>query len=275
MGWDWLLLVLIGLMAGILGSVAGLGGGIVVVPALLYLSQAYPIFSHITPVIASGTALIIVLLTGMSSTLSYAKQRRIDYRSGWLFIIGSGPGAWAGAHFSRYLSVDVFYMLFGTLIVVVALLLSGRKKRGKKQIDWKVKQSYMSEDGTRYEYGYSPLLAMVISFGIGLIAGMFGIGGGLFFVPLMLLLFRFPAHLATATSMFVIFLSSLSGGLTHIALGHVYWWAVLWLAPGAWIGATIGAGLSRKISGPLLIRILQIVFILLGIRMIMDGVFAS
>lgn len=272
---DWAVLLLTGLLAGTLGSVAGLGGGIVVVPALLYFSRVVPVFSHITPVMAAGTSLIIVLLTGLSSTLSYAKQRRIDYRGGMLFIIGSGPGAWAGANFSRYLSADVFYILFGILIIMMALLLRSKKKRGKKRIDWKVQRHYTDTDGQQYEYGYSPILAIVIAFGIGLVAGMFGIGGGSLFVPLMLLLFRFPAHLATATSMFVIFLSSVAGSVTHIVFGHVDWWVVLWLAPGAWIGATIGAALSRRISGPLLMTILQVVFFLLGIRMIFDGVSGS
>lgn len=272
MGWDWALLFLTGLLAGTLGSVAGLGGGIVVVPSLLYFSNVLPAFSHVTPTVATGTALIIVLLTGLSSTLSYAKQRRVDYRSGLLFFLGSGPGAWAGANFSRYLSTEVFYILFGVLIITMALVLKGRNKRGKKQINWKVQRSYTDAVGERYEYGYSPALAITISFFIGLVAGLFGIGGGLLFVPLMLLMFRFPPHLATATSMFVIFLSSTTGSITHIALGHVDWWAVLWLAPGAWIGAAVGAALSKRISGPLLITMLQIIFTLLGLRMIWDGI---
>lgn len=272
MGLDWIVLLLVGILSGVLGSLAGIGGGIVVVPVLLYLSRVFPDLSHVTPVIAAGSSLIIVLMTGMSSTLSYAQQRRIDYRGGLLFIIGSAPGAWAGAYFSRYLSVDVFYILFGVLIVTLALLLTGKKKRGKKRLNWKVQRRYTDAEGRQYEYGYSPTLAIVCSFGIGVISGMFGIGGGSMFVPLMLLLFRFPAHLATATSMFVIFLSSVTGSITHSVLGHVDWWAVLWLAPGAWVGATVGARLSRRMSGPVLIRVLQVVFALLGLRMILDGV---
>ena len=271
MEWDWALLLMTGLLAGVLGSVAGLGGGIVVVPALLFFSQIFPSFTHIMPAVASGTALFIVMLTGMSSTFSYARQRRVDYKSGLLFALGSSPGALAGAHFSRYLSADVFYMLFGALVITMALLLRKRDERGNREIQWKVRRQYTDAHGERYEYGYSPFLAISIAFGIGVLAGLFGIGGGLLFVPLMLLLFRFPPHLATATSMFVIFLSSITGSMTHIVLGHVDWWAVVWLAPGAWIGATIGAMVSRKMSGPLLITLLQVIFAFLGLRMIWIG----
>ena len=207
MEWDWALLLLTGLLAGALGSLAGLGGSIVVIPALLLFSNVFPAFSHITPTIAAGTALIIVLFTAISSTLSFAKQGRVDYRSGLFFFLGSGPGAWAGANFSRYLSADVFYILFGILIVIMSFLLRSRNKQGKRRnnrVDWKVQRVYTSADGVRYEYGYNPLLAFIISFVIGVLAGMFGIGGGVLFVPLMLLLFHFPPHLATATSMFVI-----------------------------------------------------------------------
>jgi len=59
--------------------------------------------------------------------------------------------------------------------------------------------------------------------------------------------------------------------MTHIVLGHVDWWAVVWLAPGAWIGAMIGAMVSRKMSGPLLITLLQVIFACLGLRMIWIG----
>lgn len=272
MAFDWAVLLLTGLIAGILGSVAGLGGGIVVVPALLYFSHTLSVFPHMTPAIAAGTSFVIVLMTGASSTLSYAKQRRIDYRGGLLFVLGSAPGAWAGAHFSQYLSANLFYILFGMLIITVSLVLRKKDRRGSKQIHWKVQRQFTDASGQQYEYGYSPILAVAISFVIGLIGGMFGIGGGSLFVPLMLLLFRFPPHLATATSMFVIFLSSVVGSATHMLLGNVIWWALLWLAPGAWIGATIGAAISRRLSGTLLITVLQIIFILLGIRMIFDGV---
>lgn len=272
MEWSWILLILTGFLAGTLGSLAGLGGGIVVVPVLLFFSEAMPSFSHITPAVAAGTALIIVLFTGLSSTISYAKQKRIDYRSGFLFVLGSGPGAWAGAYFSHYLSAEIFYILFGSFVIVMALLLNNKRMRGKTRIHWRVRRTYTDPGGERHEYGYHPLLAIVLSFGIGALAGLFGIGGGLLYVPLMLLLFRFPPHLATATSMFIILLSTAMGSVSHVVLGHVYWWAVLWLAPGAWLGAMAGARLSRKISGPLLMTLLQILFTLLGVRMIWNGI---
>lgn len=272
MQFDWLLLLGTGILAGALGSLAGLGGGIVLVPSLLFFGETLADFSHFSPSMTAGTALLITMFTGLASTISYTRQRRVDFRSGGLFFVGSGPGAWAGAYFNQYLNVDTFYILFGCLIVTMSFLLRKRRNPGQKRMTWKVQRSYTDQAGTEYQYGYHPLHAVAISFAIGMIAGMFGIGGGSLFVPLMILLFHFPPHLATATSMFVILLSAATGSITHIYLGHIDWWAVLWLAPGALIGANIGAWLSSKISGPYLVHVLQIVFVIIGLRMIVDGI---
>ncbi|WP_054951344.1 sulfite exporter TauE/SafE family protein [Numidum massiliense] len=274
MAWDWALLLATGILAGTLGSLAGLGGGIVVVPVLLLLAGTLPDFASITPAVAAGSALVVVVINGLSATFAYARQRRVDFKSGLLFFAGSGPGSYVGAFFSTHLSVALFNVLFGVLIVVVALLLKRGNTRREGQVAWKVKRHYEDEEGKTYVYGYSPLLAVVLTFMIGLVGGLFGIGGGLFFVPLMVLLFRFPPHLATATSMFVIFLSSLTGSVTHTVLGNVYWWAVLWLAPGAWLGAKFGAAISRRMSVSLLVTVLQVIFILLGVYMIWGGLTA-
>ncbi len=90
-------------------------------------------------------------------------------------------------------------------------------------------------------------------------------------VPFMLVMFRFPAHVATATSMFVILLSSIVGSVTHIAFGHVIWMLVLAIAPGAWLGGKLGTMLSSRLSGNGIENILRFVLLIIAIRMLWQG----
>ncbi|MED3120922.1 sulfite exporter TauE/SafE family protein, partial [Bacillus thuringiensis] len=97
---------------------------------------------------------------------------------------------------------------------------------------------------------------------------LFGIGGGALLVPAMMLLFAFPAHIAVATSMFIVFLSAIVSSATHISLGNVSWIYALILIPGAWIGGKIGAYINTKLSGNAVINLLRITLIILGTRLI-------
>ncbi|NBD27847.1 TSUP family transporter [Paenibacillus glycinis] len=82
----------------------------------------------------------------------------------------------------------------------------------------------------KQKYGYNALPALMIGGAVGLIAGLLGIGGGILLIPTMLLLFRFPPHIATATSMAVIFVSALFGSGMHLIRGEWDWFLVLsWL----------------------------------------------
>src|SRR5690606_26354620 len=81
---EWILFVLIGLLAGTFGSLAGLGGGVIAVPSLLLMAALFPEYRHLTPQVVVGTSLVMIVLTALSSTLTYARQRRVDYRSGLL-----------------------------------------------------------------------------------------------------------------------------------------------------------------------------------------------
>lgn len=77
---EWIIIVIIGILGSSLGSLIGLGGGIVIVPSLLYLSTLSA-FGHVTPQVAVGTSLFTMIFTGLSSTLAYMKHKTIDYKA--------------------------------------------------------------------------------------------------------------------------------------------------------------------------------------------------
>lgn len=271
---DWLLaiiLLFIGLIAGTVGSLVGLGGGVIIVPSLLALGLLFPKLASISAPMAVGTSLVLIVLTGLASSLSYAKQKRIDFYSGWLFFLTAGPGSLLGAYLTRYFEPSAFMVAFGCLMLFVSWILSVRDRAKVRKIRWDIQRVFCDADGIRYEYGIHRGIAFTISFFIGIIAGLFGIGGGSLMVPMMILLFAFPPHVATATSMFVIFLSSITASIGHFIQGNIHWFAVLFLAPGAWLGGRLGAYISSKLSSRTLVIILRIALVIMAIRLILNG----
>lgn len=268
---EWILLFIVGFLAGTIGSLVGLGGGIIIIPALLYLAEAHPSFQGLTPSVAVGTSLFLIVLTALSSTLSYLKQKRVDAKSGFTFFLACGPGAMVGASLTKYFQSDAFLVAFGCLMLLVSWLLRAREKGKARYMRLDVKRTFTDAEGNVHEYGYHRLTALTLSFLVGVISGLFGIGGGSLLVPLMILLFRFPPHVATATSMMIIFLTSIMGSVTHVIQDNIHWLSVLLLAPGAWVGGKMGAYISSRLSGRTLLNLLRIAIILTAVHMIWDG----
>src|SRR5690606_22660790 len=112
---------------------------------------------------------------------------------------------------------------------------------------------------------------IILSLAVGILSGLFGIGGGSIMVPAMILLFGMPAHIATATSMFMIFFVSMIGSISHVTMGHIAREYVLFFIPGAWIGGKLGAKVNQLLPGKTLEWVLRIILIFVGIRMIFQG----
>jgi uncharacterized membrane protein YfcA len=270
----FIILLLVGLLASSLGSLIGLGGGIIVVPALLYFgSMAW--FGHsVTPQVAAGTSLFTMIFTGMSSTLAYMKKKTVDYKSGLIFLIGSGPGSILGAWITEKLNLHSFSLYFGLFIILVSivLLLKDKMKPIPYKKDRGLVRTFTDNEGKTFEYGFNPYMGVFISFAVGLLSGILGVGGGSLMVPTMILLFFFPPHVATATSMFMIFPTSVLSSITHVALGNVNWFYALALIPGAWIGARVGVYLNSRLKSKTIVLVLRAVLIIVGIRMIYEGI---
>lgn len=267
----FLICLLIGVVTSIFGSVMGLGGGLVLIPTLIYLSTVSESFSWVTPQTVVGISLVTMVFTGLSSTLAYTRARRIDYKTGALLLTGSIPGGVLGSWINQYIPSESFELYFGILMLVLSFMFflkkdPNRKRKGDHSKRLRTFELY----GEKYQYHIPVLPTIILSLFIGVISGLFGIGGGTIMVPAMVLIFGMPIHIATATSMFMIFFTSLSGAGTHIALGHVPWEYALFFIPGAWIGGRLGALINQKLSGRTLEWILRILLIVVGVDMIMS-----
>lgn len=255
-------LIAIGLLAGTLGSLVGLGGGFIIVPFLTLL------FALPSSKVA-GTSTAIVFISALSSTLSYLKLKRIDLRSGFLFALVSIPGAFIGAYFSHMMPTEYFDLFFGIFLVAVSMFLVFRKSSQSRQVmAGRSVRHLVDADGNTYDYTFYLPIGMIAGFLVGFLSSLFGIGGGTVMVPVMVLALGFPAQVATATSMFMILVSSLIGTGAHALLRDIRWWDAVLLAIGAWAGGRIGPQIAKKISGQWLLRTLAVLMLLTATRMI-------
>jgi len=259
---DSLLLVLIGTVAGFSGALVGLGGGFIVVPALAFL------FTDMPPEQIVGTSMTVLLFNSISSTLAYLKQRRVDVSAGLWFAGASIPGSILGAFLAEGMNQG-FFLAFGCFLIFISLFLLFKPKQPLNlPVPKTVTREFVDASGQTFAYAYNRPVGVTIAFAVGFVASLLGIGGGSLMVPTMALLLHFPPHIATATSMFTIFLSALISTSTHWSLDNIDWMKVLFLAPGAILGGQLGARVASKLPGPLLLRILAILLIAVALRLI-------
>lgn len=270
---EYILLALVGLFSGVVGALVGLGGGVILVPATLYLGGSIGLIPGITPQNVVGLSVVMMIFIGLASTLTYMKAKTVDYRSGLIFFAGSIPGTILGAWVNKGLDLPSFNLYFGILLIILSTLLLVRKYL--KPVEWFVKngtkKTFTDAQGLNYVYGYPIWFALFLTFGVGFASGLFGIGGGSIIVPAMILLFLFPPHVAVGTSMFMVFLSALVSSASHISLGNVPWLYTIPVIPAAFIGAKIGASLNQRIKSETLVIALRIILLLLGVRSIVAG----
>src|SRR5699024_8632935 len=152
---------------------------------LLFLHKYVDAFAWATPQMIVGVSLMVMIFTALSSTISYLKKGRVDYKTGWLFLTGSIPGGIAGSWISKLVNVDQFTLYFGLLMIFISMLFFVRRKGVTKPIIKGNKTRTFKIEGKTYQYAISPIPAFVISLIVGILSGLFGIGGGAIMVPSM------------------------------------------------------------------------------------------
>jgi len=269
----YLLVFLVGLIASSLGSLVGLGGAFLIVPVLLFFGEIGWI-EGMNPQLAAGTSLLALVFTGMSATVSHAKKRNVDFKSGTLFLLGIIPGSILGVIANSQVNGQSFNLYFGIwmLLLSFVLILHNRKPKPFNSTN-KIVRHYIDHTGTEYVYGYKGSTAVLVAIAVGFISSLFGVGGGALMVPAMLLLFRFPTHLAIGTSMLVILLSTVVGSSTYLLMGNIHWLVAAAIIPGNFLGGKIGAYFSLKLKGPLLVLMLRLLLVIMGIRLIYQALF--
>lgn len=220
-------------------------------------------------------SLLVVFANAASGSIAYARQKRVDYRSGAWFVAGTFPGAIAGAIAVGYIPRREFDALFAAVLIVLGFYLAFRSTitlitepvtgRGV------VRRHIRDVHGNTFAYSFQLWKGVLISLFVGFISSLLGIGGGIIHVPVMATLLHFPVHIAAATSHFVLAFMAAEGTTVHFATGGLTWDRSLaqavFIGAGAIPGAQLGAVLSHRLHGGLIIRALAGALVLVGVRL--------
>jgi len=262
-------LIGIGLAVGCIGTLIGAGGGFILVPVLLF------IFPKLPPEAVTSISLGVVFLNASSGSIAYAKMKRIDYRSAVIFALATLPGAVLGAYFTSTIPRHVFDILLGSLLILIAGFLLLKPQYRKTFVPSKrwgtVHRGITDSKGNHYEYSFNKWTGIALSFVVGYISSLLGIGGGIIHVPALTSLLNFPIHIATATSHLILAIMALAGTIVHIIEGNLKgtWSTMLYIGAGVAAGAQVGAYFSHHARPGWIVRSLAVALLLVGIRVIL------
>ena len=245
---EYLWLLPLGFVAGIIGSMIGLGGGFVVVPVLTFFGYS--------PTLAASDSLFAAFSNSVASTASYARQKRIIYSLGIKLALISIPGTILGAFISDDVSPPLFKLLFGIVLIASGIYIYLRRKMESKEHN--LSKQIM-------------ILTVGASFFAGIISSLFGIGGGTVFVPLMVIAIGISMKFAAPTSQFILMFAAASGMIMHSILGHPNYYEAGMLSVGSFIGGLVGSKLSTRVDEKKLRMFVTIVLAITAIKLIIDS----
>lgn len=237
---------------GAFGTLVGVGGGFILVPIFLLVM-------HYSPQHTVGTSLAIVFLNALSGSIAYIKQQKVYYDAGIRFALATIPGAFLGGYVSHFFTSRLFSITFGVLLLFIAVMMYGRATAAARQ------ESATFDPET---FTYNRILGVSLSFVVGFLSTILGIGGGIIHVPIMVYLLGFPTHIATATSHFVLAISTFFGVLAHYIMQNILLLPALSIGAGALVGAQFGARLAQRVKSRPILVMLSVLLFLVGLRLI-------
>lgn len=244
-----LALFTLGFAVGTFGTLVGIGGGIILIPIFVLIM-------NYTPQQAVGTSLTVVLLNALSGTYAYIRQKKVYYDAAVKFAVATVPGAFLGSYMVEYFTGASFRMTFGIFLMIIAVVMFLRSSAKKAAAEF--------DPAT---FTYNRALGIAVSSGVGFLSSILGIGGGVIHVPIMIYVLGFPTHIATATSHFVLAVSSFFGVASHLIIGNVLPLPAVAIGLGAIAGAQFGAALSLRTKSKSIIALLSFALFGLGLRL--------
>ncbi len=235
---------LFGLLAGALGGLMGVGGGILLVPLLV---RALGVGQHE----AQGTSLAFVTVTAVVAAVPYFRQGNLDLTLACYLALGAVPGVLIGAALARRLTARRLRQAFGILMVAtsIRILIEAPTPEGVTHM-WSMAGN------------------VLLGAFVGISAGLLGVGGGTILVPILVLVQNVPQHLAQGVSLLMILPTGIVGAWSHARHGHVIRPLLPGLMAGGAVGALLGALLAHRIDSQSLSRMFALFLLLVSAQMI-------
>jgi uncharacterized protein len=267
-----LLVLVVSFFAGIVGALTGLGGGVVIIPALVLLFKVNIHF-------AMGASLISVIATSSGSSMAYIREGYANLRIGILLESGAVVGALVGAYLVYFVPISILSVILGIVLVFSAyfsLKQKETKKDEKQSHPWAIalnlEGEYPTEGGYKsYHVQHVPLgLGLLTS--AGLISGLLGIGAGALKVLAMDKAMHLPYKVSTTTSNFIIGITATVSSGIYLARGYIDPIITFPVLIGVLFGGYTGAKILAKTPSKTLRIIFAIVILIIGIEMIYKGI---
>ena len=241
------LLLAVIFLASFILTMVGLGGGLIFSP--LFILLKFPVTT------AVSASLFLNGIAAFSASINYFRKKMVDVKTGLPLLVTSTLCAPLGAMLTARIHLDVFTGILALVIFLAAMRMLFSKK---------IETEGMPVDSTRRIIGGGG-----IGVAIGLMAGLLGIGGGVFIVPLLIYVLKVPTKTAAATSIFIVVFSSFSGFIAHISLADTDWKFILMAAIFSFTGGQLGSKImAEKLKSRTVRQIFGIVLLIFVAKLV-------
>ena len=240
-------LLVIVFFASFILTMVGLGGGLIFSP--LFILLKFPVTT------AVSASLFLNGIAAFSASINYFRKKMVDVKTGLPLLIASTLCAPFGAMLTSRINFDLFRAILALVIFLAAMRMLFSKKIEAEGMDIGPVRKIIGGGG--------------IGVAIGLMAGLLGIGGGVFIVPLLIYVLKVPTKTAAATSIFIVVFSSFSGFMTHISMADTDWKFILSAAIFSFAGGQLGSKImAEKLKGRTVRQIFGVVLLVFVFKLI-------
>lgn len=268
-------LFLIAVVAGFIGALLGLGGGIIITPVLTLLFGVDIKY-------AIGASIVSVIATSSGAAIAYLRDKLTNVRIGMFLEIGTTLGAITGAFLSGVIDPKYLYIIFGLLLLFSAAMMLRKAKQELPQgVVTHPLAKKLAMNGEYYdkvleknvEYSVSGVYGgLGMMYGAGLISGLLGIGSGIFKVMAMDFYMKLPLKVSSATSNFMIGVTAAASAGVYFLRGDIDPRIAAPVALGVLLGATVGTRVMQRLKSRTMRYIFVPVLAFVSIQMIVKGV---
>ncbi len=237
--------------------IAGIGAGIITglfsASAVMFAAPVLILFLDFNPYLAIGLSLAIDFFASFTSMLVYKKNRNVEFRNISPFLISALVAVILGSYFSVFVPSNNLALFEGLAIFLIGIGIFKRKGREIKSFNLSNSKKFV--------------FLIILGFVVGLIAGVFGAGGGLMIFLTLVFILNYPTHKAIGTSVLIMIFIALTGAVTHYIYEPFTFNMLLFGGVGGVLGAKFSSDIANKLNEITLNKIIGIILSGLGLSL--------
>ncbi len=263
---EYLVAFVVGIIASIAGALLGIGGGIIIVPALSIMLKL-PMQNAI------AISLATIVSTSILVTAKNIKNNLINIDMGLFLELSTSVFAIAASFIAVLINQDILKGLFGSFLLFVAYFMYKKPETEEVFAAKEAKFSYFDAKTNREIYYdiKNPKIAIAVSSVAGFLSGLLGIGGGVIKVPILNGVCKVPMKVASATSSMMVGITAAASSLVYLRHGYIIPGLVLFTSLGAVFGSKIGLHISRNAKNETIKKVFVVILIFTAIEMLVKA----